>query len=600
MQKDTNTKDLKDSLRYFPDKPGVYLMKDGKDRILYVGKASNLRNRVRSYFNSDKDIKTTVLMKKVEKIDYIVTGGEYEALLLENSLIKQWLPRYNINLKDGKTYPLIRITGEAFPRIFRTRRIVQDGSTYHGPFTNVGGIDTYLDLIDRLFPLRKCKGKLKTRSHPCLYYHIGRCSAPCAGKISAEEYAENVEKIRDLLAGNTGKLIAGLHEKMQRAGEELRYEKAAEYRDAIAALRQINEDQRVIDFNTDIRDYIAASSGKGRCVIVVFQMRSGKLLGSEWYGSPAVENKETAMMQFLLQYYDGGRTLPEHLFLSVPVETAALRKYFLETYGKSPEIGLARGKRNTAVMNMTVENSKAILEKQIRERGNLPALEELKAVLELPKVPRRIEGFDISHLSGSHPVASMVSFLNGVPDKSRYRKFHIKKAAAAHDDYEAMREVVARRYTRVLNEQEEGPDLILIDGGKGQVSAARSILEALGFGSIPLLGLAKKNEEIFLPQRDKPVLLPEGSPPLRVLQAVRDEAHRFATAFNKDLRKKDGGLSLLQSVPGIGPAKSKKILQIFGSLQKAAAVSREELQAKTGISKKAAGELYTRLKNAST
>jgi excinuclease ABC subunit C len=306
------------------------------------------------------------------------------------------------------------------------------------------------------------------------------------------------------------------------------------------------------------------------------------------------------MMQFLLQYYDGVRTLPEQLFLSLPIDTAALHKYFLQTYGKSPETGLARGKRNRAIMNMAVENSKTVLEKQIRERGNLPALEELKAVLQLPKIPRRIEGFDISHLAGSHPVASMVSFLNGVPDKSRYRRFHIKKEAGAHDDYEAIREVTARRYTRVLNEQDEAPDLILIDGGKGQVSAARSILEALGFGSIPLLGLAKKHEEIFLPDREQPVLLPEGSPPLRVLQSVRDEAHRFATGFNKNLRKKDGSLSLLQSIRGIGPAKSRKIMEVFGSLGAAAAASREELQSKTGISSDAAGELYTKLSNLST
>lgn len=598
MEKEKSTEDttLRETAARFPPEPGVYFMRDGRGTVLYVGKAKNLRNRVRSYFSGDKDIKTRVLVRRISGIEYIVTKSEYEALLLENTLIKKHSPRYNINLKDGKSYPVIRITAEEFPRIFRTRRMIQDGSEYFGPFPAVQMLDTYLELVEKLFPLRKCKGRLKKRDHPCLYYHIGRCPAPCAGKISRKDYMKQVEGIRKLLSGETAGVIAGLKRQMNGASRRLDFEKAARLRDAIKAVGELEREQTVVDFDEESRDYIDYAVRDNLCTFVVFQMRGGKLLGRDLFRTGAWDTEEAVLEQFLLQYYFDPSRVAGTIYLRRTPGEWTVPDYFRRELGRDILFLPAETRRDLSVLNMVRENAEHDLRKRLHDMGNLPALEDLKALLDLRRVPLRIEGFDIAQLSGKHTAASMVSFLRGIPDRKSYRKFHIRTLGGEIDDFEAVREAVARRYTRVRNEGGEKPDLVLIDGGKGQVGAARGILDALGLDDVPVVGLAKRNEEIFLPGRKDPVLLPEGTPALRILQAVRDEAHRFATGFNKKLREKTLSLEVITSVPGIGEVRGRKILRKYGSREGIAEAAGYDIAKTAGISLEAAETLRERLR----
>jgi excinuclease ABC subunit C len=569
MKKDKahNTQTTINSIRFFPTKPGVYIMKNRDDTVIYVGKAKNLRNRVRSYFSRDTSIKTTVLMSHVDTIETIVTRNEYEALLLEISLIKEHTPRYNINLKDGKSYPVIRVTREEYPRVFKTRTIIDDGSEYFGPFTSVESIDTYLEIIERLFPIRKCRGPLRHRTGPCLYYHIGRCSAPCAGKIDKTGYNANIESIKQLLRGNTGDLKKEITSLMNTAAENLRFENAGKHRDTLKAIETLEQEQQVIDNDPEVRDYIAYAVQDELCSFVVFQMRSGRLLGTDVFHTPVFSDEENDLQVFIMRYYEDGRPVPNTIYLNSVIDTTGLSAYIEETRGTTVLFTVPDTPRDRSILRMAEENARQDLSKRIREHGNLPALEELTAVLSLKRTPLRIEGFDIAQLSGKHTVASMVSFQNGIPDKNNYRRYHITSTDGRIDDFQSMREVVARRYTRVINEKLPRADLILIDGGIGQVNAAAEILRSLGLENIPVIGLAKKNEEIFLPGNPSPVVLPEGSPPLRVLQYVRDEAHRFATSFNQNLRTHDIGFTRLTAIPGIGEKRSRLLLESFGSVQ---------------------------------
>ena len=581
--------DLRECANGFPSSSGVYIMKDEQKRILYVGKAKNLRNRVRSYFSGEKDLKTSVLVKKASTLEYIVTENEYEALVLENNLIKSHSPRYNINLKDGKSYPVVRITAEDYPRVYRTRRLVQDGSRYFGPFPSVQHLDTYLDLIERLFPLRKCRGALKKRDQPCLYHHIGRCSAPCAGLISRDDYRKQVEGVAELLSGRTDGLRADLQRRMQEAAGRMEFERAAVHRDAIRAIEELERRQAAQDFEQTSRDYLAWEREGEYCSFTVFQMRDGKLLGRHLFRGLAPAGIEDAVRQFMTQYYAGPGSLPERIFMLDPAAAEDDLKSFLAGLAGRP-VGLEAPleKRDQAVMNLARDNAAHDLGRRLHELGDLRALEDLKELFGLKKLPLRIEGFDIAQLSGKHPVASLVSFQRGAPDRKNYRHYHIKTLEGRIDDYEAVREVVARRYMRVVNEELERPDLIVIDGGRGQLGAARRILEGLGLGDTAVIGLAKQHEEIFLPDRSRPVVLPEGSPALRIIQQVRDEAHRFATGFNKKLRQKDIQLTRLEGAPGIGRRRGLKILKEFGSLAAAAEASAELIARAAGVSEEVA------------
>ncbi|MFW6228852.1 MAG: excinuclease ABC subunit UvrC [Alkalispirochaeta sp.] len=555
---------LKKNIDEFPASSGVYIMRDADDTVLYVGKAKNLRSRVRSYFARDLPIKTRMLMSRADRIDYLVTGNEYEALLLENNLIKRHAPRYNINLKDGKSYPVIRITAEEYPRVFRTRRIVQDGSTYYGPYPNVRRLEAYLDLIDRLYPLRKCRTPgIKPRSRPCLYWHIGRCAGVCAGKTGHAEYMERIASIKALLEGKTEQLRRELRRTMETASRELRFERAAEYRDLLQALEEIETEQRIVDFDPEVRDYIGYAC-----------------------------NDDENLAEFVIQFYTRTSRPPRRLYTSASLgDLEPVQRYFRDELSAEVTIRTPETTRDASVLRLCTENARQELEKRLREKGDLPALEELADALELPEPPLRIEGFDIAHVGGRNTVASLVSFANGVPDKSQYKRYRIRTLEEGQiDDFASMREVIARRYTRVKNEKLPRPDLILIDGGKGQVNAAQEILTALDL-PIPIVGIAKRAEELFVPEHPDPILLPEGNPALRVLQYVRDEAHRFATTYRAGLQKKDIVTSALEKVPGIGPKRAARIMRAFPGIDGILETPADIIAKSTGISEEKALEV---------
>jgi excinuclease ABC subunit C len=585
-----NSRYLLGKIQDFPHKAGVYLMKDDKGKILYVGKAKDLKKRVTSYFSGIKDLKTEVLINKVADIEVIITRSEMEALLTENSLIKENEPKYNINLKDGKTYPVIRITNEPFPRIFRTRRLVFDGSSYFGPFPKPEEIDTYLALIEKLFPLRKCRGPLKKRAHPCVYYHIGRCSAPCAGLISEEEYAEVVARIKKLLSGESKELEKELKEKMKQAAEGQEFEKAALFRDQLNAVLHISQLQKLSLSAAATNDYIGMAIRDKFASFVVLKVRNGKIMAKELFKTRNYSSRKEALSQFVFQYYARRSQLPQAIYMPQEAE-GVLAEALGQKLGLCCRVLMPKRGKHAGMVKMALENA----EQDLRITS-LDSLVELKAALGLRELPVRIEGFDIAHLDGTHTVASMVCFINGRPEKSAYRKFKIKVLKGAVDDYEAMREVVARRYTRVLNEGTALPDLVLIDGGKGQLNAALEVLHTLGLDELPAAGLAKRAEEIFLPGQEKPLILSRDSLGLKVLQAVRDESHRFATSFHKKLRDRQASLTLLEKYEGIGKVKSRKLLTAFGSLAAIIATPPDELARTAGISKDRAEELIRGLK----
>ncbi|UCF99858.1 MAG: excinuclease ABC subunit UvrC [Spirochaetaceae bacterium] len=589
--------DLPEKLKHLPDSPGVYILKATDGKILYVGKAKSLKKRIRAYFTDSRDVKTRHLQARIGDLELFPTGSEAEALLLENNLIKRWKPKYNINLKDGKTYPVIRLTNEEYPRVFRTRRIIFDGSKYYGPFPKVGHIDLYLNIIDKIFPLRKCRGQVKEKKQPCFYFHIGRCPGVCAGKISREEYQQRVQRVKMLLAGRTEELARELRQKMKQASDQQEYEKASVFRDQLEALHSLSEEQKVVDFQSEARDYLGYWSGEDRVRLTVLQLRAGKLIGRD---SMLLENysiEEEFLPAFLGQYYGGRTHLPRMLYLPAALESIQsgqlLGSYLKEITGSRITVSFPKKGRHARLVAMAAENARFRLEAEGERKKQ--ALANLQEILHLKRPPRRIEGFDIAHLAGKQTVASLVTFLDGRPQKSGYRHYHIRSLNGRIDDFEAIREVVARRYARQLNERSKLPDLILIDGGKGQVSSAVSMLKALEGPRIPVVGLAKKQEELFLPEQGNPLILPEGSEALRMLQAVRDEAHRFATTFHKRVRATELNTSVLESVRGIGKKRSKALLTAFGSLAEIRRQQPEAIATAASCSLQQARELLTYL-----
>ena len=639
---ETATPDPPRLARELPRAPGVYLLKDRRGRVLYVGKSKNLRARVGTYFNAGgpgaaRDIKTHVLMSKVADFEVIVTQSEFEALLLENSLIKDRAPRYNINLKDGKSYPVIRLTNEEYPKVFRTRTIILDGSEYFGPFPKVNQIDVYLTLIDKLFPLRKRGDVFKRREQPCLNFHIGRCAAPCVGNIEAPAYRRRVAAVRKLLTGNSPALIRELRTLMEQEAAALRFERAAEYRDQIRAIGEVvDSEQDVVDFSREARDYVGCHRDGAHYTVTLLPIRHGQLLGKERFRLTDPAPPGEVLPSFLLQYYAGVQTRPRTVFLRLPEAPAELLQRALDRTllgagaeaagagagngdgagapapGAAAARAAAGGRRparlivkvpqrgkHARFLRMAEHNARVDWETGEQQRADrdarLGALESLRDALGLDAAPRRIEAFDISTLQGSDTVASLVVFVDGHPEKQSYRHFKLRTLGGQVDDYAAMREVIARRYTRAVNDNRALPDLVLVDGGKGQVSAAVRILRALELGHVPVAGLAKRNEEVFLPGRSSPVLLPATSPALRVLQSARDESHRFATGFNRRLRSKRIALSLLESVHGIGRARSRRLLEVFGSVEAMLAESPQTIASRAGITRETAATLLAHL-----
>jgi len=563
--KNPDLESLKTSAHDAPRLPGVYLWKDAEGQIVYIGKAKCLRDRLGSYF-STKDIKTAALLRRARSIETIIVANEYEALLLENTLIKQHTPKYNINLKDGKSYPVIRITADEFPRVFRTRRIIEDKSLYYGPFPDLQKVNAMMDIIDKLFPLRKCR-TFKTRAGPCMYYHIQRCKAPCCGKIDAAEYRRHVEPVQRLLSGETSPLIVDLTEKMHEASRELLFERAAVIRNAILAIEGIaGENSSVVDLDPEGRDYIAWASEGLLAAFTVFSMRGGKMTGREQYRACSAADEKDSLEVFLTSYYNGGRPPPPKIYLQQRFDDSLLSGWFKSNFNFEPELLSPTEKRHEAVIAMARQNAVEDLRKRLKERGAGPALDELARVLSLPGRPQRIEGFDIAQLDGKHPVASLVSFKNGAPDKKNYRYFKLRSVIGVVDDFAAMREAVRRRYSRLIREGDELPDLVLIDGGIGQVNAAKGVMDDLGI-DIPVVGLAKREEELWLPRAKEALVLSRRSEALKVLQFIRDETHRFATGLNQRLRSKDLFFPTLESVEGIGSRRAAAIMKAFGSVE---------------------------------
>ena len=536
--------------RELPDSPGCYLMKNKEGTVIYVGKAKNLKRRVSSYFLPNRNAKTAALVEKIDTIDFVITGNEYEALILENNLIKKYNPHYNILLKDGKSYPVIRITKEKFPRIFKTRRVIKDGSQYFGPYPDGMKLDTYLKLVEDNYPLRLCSGPLKERKTPCLYYHIHKCSGPCIGAVSEKDYGVYVKEVRDFLSGDDSSMIKQVEREMQKSAKELDFETAARKRDQLQALTVMQKNQMVEDFTTDSRDYVAIEMRSYLCTISIMQFRSGRLIGKALYRAECLGDETETLFSFLVQYYSDGDTLPQEIFVSCDIDTELLAKYFNEELRSPVYITVPKDGKHYRILRMAAENASRDVEKRLFRDGN--------------------------------------------PSNKEYRHFSIKSLEGKIDDFQSMREAVGRRYQRLLNEGAEMPDLLMVDGGKGQVSAALDSLSALGL-DFPVVGLAKEHEEIVFPGDRESLLLDHSDPGLRVLIAVRDECHRFATSFNQRMRSRDASFSLLESIDGIGPERSKRIMQKYGSVEAILSLSPDELAKGASIPKNVAERVIHKL-----
>ena len=562
-----------------PQSSGVYLWHNEKEVVIYVGKAKNLKNRLSSYFSGKRTLKTKLLVAHAKWIEYITTNNEYEALILENNLIKKYSPRYNISLKDGKSYPVLRITNEDFPKVFRTRRILQDGSTYFGPFPDVNALDFFLESIYKLYPIRHCR-LMRNRDTPCLYYHMNQCKGPCCKKISKDEYNIYIEEIKHLLQGNSSEAVQKMTDEMKDAAKKLNFEKAARLRDGIKALQVLQNQNIVETFDSEDRDYIAYASEGELVSFTVLKFRNGKLLGRENFRAESLNDDEDLIGEFMACYYEEKNAIPPTVFIPQTSEYEHIAKWLKEAMNcESQLIQVSTADsiaRDIAAIQMAKHNAKEDIVRRLRDRGDIPAMQELKEKLNLDVLPIRIEGFDIAHIGGKWPVASLISFYNGNPDKKNYRYFRLKTTDGLIDDFASMKEAVSRRYSRLLNEQSDLPDLILIDGGIGQVNAVEEILNSLGL-DIPVAGLAKRDEEIYLPGNSTPICLPKRSDALRLLQRVRDETHRFATSRNQALRTKENVKSIFLEIDGIGEKRAVILQKEFTTVENLALSSAEKI-----------------------
>lgn len=588
---------VEEKLKLLPDSPGVYLMKDARGKIIYVGKAVVLKNRVRQYFQRNKGHtpKVRAMVEKIADFETIMTGSEVEALILECNLIKKHRPRYNISLKDDKSYPYVKVTlQEEFPRVFVTRRILKDGARYFGPYTNVTAVHESLKLLRRLFPLRSCR---QMGERPCLEYHIKRCIAPCTGNVDREEYDAMIRAVLLFLEGRTEDVERELSARMQAAAESYHFELAARLRDQLAAVRRVAEKQNIVTGAGDQDAIGMARSDIGVCVQIFF-IRVGKMLGREHFllqGSEE-ESDEALLTAFLQQYYHQAAFVPREVLLPMELEeTELLSEWLSEKKGGKVQIFVPQRGSKRDIVNMAEGNAEKYLRDEAErvKQANaqtLGAVEELGHYLGLRELPNRMECFDISHNQGSETVASMVVFEGGLPKKSDYRRFKIRSAEGKPDDFKSMREVTTRRYGKLT--EEELPDLIVIDGGKGQLSSALEIIRGAGHLKVPVVGLAKQFELIFVEGSSDPVVLPRHSQALYLIQRIRDEAHRFAITYHRKLRGKRNLVSVLDHIDGIGPKRRKMLWSHFGNLNRIKAASVEELAAVEGMNLPAAEAVY--------
>ncbi|MBW6470851.1 MAG: excinuclease ABC subunit UvrC [Methanosarcinaceae archaeon] len=590
-----------------PDSPGVYLMKDKSDTVIYVGKARSLKNRVRQYFQSPKNqsTKTKILVEHIEDLEYIVTDSEVEALVLEANLIRKHKPRYNIQLKDDKRYPYVKVTiNSRFPKIFITRRRLMDGAIYFGPYTNVKAIRKTLDIISQIFQIRRCHKKINGKPvRPCLNSHIKRCLAPCTGKVSEDVYMEHVMDVVKFLKGDVFGLIKQLENKMDKFASAQEYEAASMIRDQLVAIKSLSR-QQVSTAGSDDRDVIAAVSGEGGISVQLFYVRDGNMVGRADI-SLTRGSMDTAMpdvlAEFIKQYYQDSPIPPEILVEHEIPDKDVITEWLSQRSGHNVSINVPLRGQKRKLLDMAAKNAKMSMElAQLKPKPHEAAqlsLVQLKDVLSLDLPPGRIETFDISNISGTDAVGSIVVFENGMPIKSEYRQFNIKTVDGI-DDFAMMGEVVQRRYARILKEHTPMPDLILVDGGAGQVSAAHGSLLELGL-DIPLIGLAKKFEHIVTIKKGagEVIILPHTSMALKLLMQMRDEAHRFAVSAHRRKRSARLTHSTLDGVPGIGTMKKRALLGHFGSVDVIMNASVEELSQVEGISVKLAESITEYFKN---
>ena len=589
-----------------PTKPGCYLMKNAEGKVIYVGKAVNLRSRVRSYFHAsaEKDNKTRRLVFEIKDIEWIVVGSELEALILEMNLIKRHRPRFNVRLKDDKRYPYIKIHwGDDYPKVTVTRRMVDDGSRYFGPYTSVWAVHQTLDVLRRIFPYLTCDREITGKdTRACLYYDIKLCIGPCIGAANRDEYRQMISDLQSFLNGHSAPIVARIEKEMERASIELRFEKAAALRDQLKAIQSVIERQKIV-FNSDYRDsdVIAMAREDGEACVQIFFVRGGKMIGREYFileGTEETSDSEV-MEQFVKQFYTEAANVPEQLMLPQEIEEARIIGQWLRSKrsGKKVEIRVPKRGQTKELVKMAAENATETLSAlrvqwQADTHKQEQALAELQQVFELSEPPNRIECYDISNTQGTATVGSMVVFEQGVPSKGLYRRFNVKSVPGAPDDFASMEEVLSRRFKRWQASRESKaspgskpdasfsflPDLIIIDGGKGQLSRVIKVLDQFELsGEVPVVGLAKREEEIFFPNRSQPTLLPRHSQGLYLVQRIRDEAHRFAISAHRKRRSKLGLASQLDSVPGIGPARRKALLKHFGSIDNIKHATFEEL-----------------------
>ncbi len=578
------TDHIKSILEELPLNPGVYIMYNENGKIIYIGKAKSIKKRVSQYFLKDRDAKTTALVQNIRDIQYIITGNEYEALILENNLIKKHKPKYNIDLKDGKTYQMIRISNEEFPKVFKTRRLVSDGSQFFGPFPKGTYLDAYMNLVNSLYPLRRCSIPLKKRKSPCLYYHIGKCSAPCAGKITKEDYNKYIQECKKVLQGQTSTLRDELFKEMQRESKEMHYEKAAEKRDLIKAIDAITSPNAVEsnNRNEEANDYVAVESNGTIFAVNIMCLRGGSLLGKAIFRTETFATNEEVLTSFLLQYYNREKDLPKTIYISENIDKELVEKYFYE-HIRGVNIEVPTDGKHYRTLRLSEQNAKEDVAKRFKKEDNMKAVYELQNILDLEEPPRLIEGYDIAELHGKYTVASLISFKDGKSNKEGYRRFNIKSLDGRIDDFGSIREALTRRYKRVIEENLDKPNLVMVDGGQGQVNVAREVLDDLGLADIPVVGLAKAVETIVFDDEREDLVLPHTNEGLRLLIAIRDECHRFATTLNQNQRSSDTRFKLLCSIKGVGEKRAEKIMKEFESIDNIVETPPEVITERTSI-----------------
>jgi excinuclease ABC subunit C len=596
---------FKERLDALPARPGVYLFKDSTGTVLYVGKAASLRARVRSYFGAPSGLppKTRTMVALADDLDFFVTDSEQEAIILENNLIKKHMPPYNVRLRDDKSYPYIKITlNEEYPRVFLTRRFEDDGGRYFGPYASAGSVHRTLDLLKELFRYCAPKEVIKgNRPRPCFDYYLNRCVGACSGEISQEEYREITQQVILFLEGKQAAVVRTLRGKMKRAASAQLYERAANLRDRLEALEKVSQAQKIMSPGRRNQDVIAFAGEQNEAVVQVFAIRGGNLTGKEQFFLEGTQDEERQqiMASFIELFYGSAPYIPPVLLLQVePYDAAVLQAWLEGRRGGRIRLTVPQRGESRRLLDMVAENAYQALEqrkaKWLADSGKTAAaLQELAEQLNLPKLPKRMECYDISDIGGDSAVGSMVVFENGRPKSSQYRRFRIRTVAGI-DDYAMMREVLRRRFKRAKAEDDSSwaalPDLVIIDGGKGHLAAALGVMQDLGVDSIPLASLAKENEEVFLPGAAEALALPRDSQALYLLQRIRDEAHRFAISYHHKVHRKKALSSQLE-VPGIGPKRRRALLKHFGSLRQMREAPVEEIASVPGMSRALAERL---------